>query len=65
MNSITHGLGVILAVLGSHLMMKRVTSMEHLGFRHVMSCRVYSLSLIVLYMSSTLYHSFFSMQNTK
>jgi len=63
MNSITHGLGVILAVMGSYLMTQRVS--VHTELRYRFSCAVYSASLIVLYMSSTLYHSFFSMQNTK
>ena len=63
MNAVTHGLGILLAMLGSFLLTKRVSSQDDL--RHVVSCGIYSVSLIVLYTSSTLYHSFFSMQNTK
>ena len=62
MNAVTHGLGVLLAFAGSFLMSRRVADKSS---RHVMSCAVYNTSLIVLYMSSTLYHSFFTMQNTK
>jgi hemolysin III len=62
MNGITHGLGVVFAFAGSVLLSNRV---KDLSTRHVVSCAVYSTSLIVLYTSSTLYHSFFSMQNTK
>lgn len=62
MNAVTHGLGVFLALLGSYLMSVRVADKST---RHITSCAVYSTSLIVLYTSSTLYHSFFSMQNTK
>uniref|UniRef100_A0A7S3L3E5 Uncharacterized protein n=1 Tax=Amphora coffeiformis TaxID=265554 RepID=A0A7S3L3E5_9STRA len=62
MNAVTHGLGVILAFVGSFLMSRRVADKDS---RHVISCAVYNTSLIVLYTSSTLYHSFFSLQNTK
>jgi hemolysin III len=62
MNGVTHGLGVFLAFLGSYLLSERAQGMSH---RHRVSCMVYSTSLIVLYISSTLYHSFFSMLNTR
>ena len=62
MNGVTHGLGVLLAFVGSYLLHQRV---QGLTPRHTVSCMVYSTSLIVLYVSSTLYHSFFTMQNTK
>jgi len=62
MNGVTHGLGVLLAFLGSYLLSFRVRDLSH---RHTLSCMVYSSSLVVLYMSSTLYHSFFTMQHTK
>ena len=62
MNALTHGLGVLLAFWGSFLMSRRVAGKST---RHVTSCAVYNTSLVVLYTSSTLYHSFFTMQNTK
>lgn len=62
MNGITHGLGIILAFAGIFILSNRV---KDLSTRHVASCAVYSTSLLVLYTSSTLFHSFFSMQNTK
>lgn len=62
MNAVTHGLGVLLAFLGSWLLSHRVRDMSHI---HKISCAVYSTSLVILYMSSTLYHSFFTMQYTK
>jgi hemolysin III len=62
MNAFTHGLGLLLAVIGCFLMSRRVADRSHL---HIISCGVYSTSLVVLYTSSTLYHSFFTMQNTK
>jgi hemolysin III len=62
MNGVTHGLGVLLAFLGSYLLAERVRDASS---RHRVSCLVYSTSLIVLYMSSTLYHSFFTMLHTR
>jgi channel protein (hemolysin III family) len=62
MNCITHGLGVLLAFMGSTTLSSAVRGSST---RHVVSCAVYSTSLVVLYTSSTLYHSFFSMRNTK
>jgi hemolysin III len=62
MNCITHGCGVLLAFVGSFTLS---TAVRGSSTRHVVSCAVYSTSLVVLYTSSTLYHSFFSMRNTK
>ena len=55
-------LGIILAVVGTFLLSHRV---KDLSTTHVVSCGVYSTSLMVLYTSSTCFHSFFSLQNTK
>ncbi|KAL7558661.1 hypothetical protein ACA910_010036 [Epithemia clementina (nom. ined.)] len=63
MNAVTHGLGILLAILGSYLLTRRASRQD--DYRHTVSCAIYSVSLIVLYLSSTLYHSFFSMQHTK
>ena len=62
MNGVTHGLGAVWAMVGAHLLSRRVQDMSHV---HVISCAVYSTSLLVLYLSSTLYHSFFTMRNVK
>lgn len=62
MNCITHGLGAVLAFVGSTTLSAAVRGSSQ---RHIVSCAVYSTSLVVLYTSSTLYHSFFSMRNTK
>jgi hemolysin III len=62
MNGVTHGLGMLLAVVGGILMSKRV---QHQPAHYQISCAVYSLSLLVLYTSSTFFHSFFALQNTK
>lgn len=62
MNGITHGLGVILCCIGGYLLSQRARDQS---LTHTISCSVYTTSLLVLYMSSTLYHSFFSLQNIK
>jgi hemolysin III len=62
MNGITHGLGVLFAFVASILLSNRV---KDLSTKHVVSCAVYSTSLLVLYTSSTLYHSFFALQGTR
>lgn len=62
MNGVTHGLGILLAMAGAAILTLRVQDQSE---RHVLSCAVYSTSLVVLYTSSTLYHSFFTLQHTK
>jgi hemolysin III len=62
MNGITHGLGLLMSLLGASLMYERTRFMPT---SHSISCAIYSLSLITLYTSSTLYHSFFTMLKTK
>lgn len=62
MNCVTHGLGIVLAILATIFLSNAVKGKP----RHfVVSCAIYSTSLIVLYLSSTLYHSFFLLQRTR
>lgn len=61
-NGVTHGLGSLLSLVAVYAMHQRVKDKD---LFHVLSCAVYSASLVILYISSTLYHSFFSMQQTK
>ena len=62
MNSVTHGFGVLLAIIATYLLSKRV---QGLPSHYVVSCAFYSTALIVLYTSSTLYHSFFALTKTR
>lgn len=62
MNCVTHGLGVLLGTLGSKLLFHQV---RDLPYHYALSCRIYCASLMVLYTSSTLYHSFFALKRTK
>lgn len=62
MNGITHGLGVILCIIGFFMMSNKVRDED---LNKTISCGAYSVSLLVLYISSTLYHSFFALKYTR
>ncbi|KAL7526954.1 hypothetical protein ACHAXR_002733 [Thalassiosira sp. AJA248-18] len=62
MNCVTHGLGIFLAMIGTILLSQRVRGKPS---HYVVSCAVYSVSLIVLYLSSTLFHSMFALARTR
>jgi len=62
MNCVTHGLGILLGTIGTYFLAAKVEGMER---RYKVSCAVYSTSLVVLYTSSTLYHSFFALLRTR
>ncbi len=55
LNSITHGAGVVLSVAALVLLI--VFSNLYGGVRHVVSCTIFGVTLILLYSASTLYHS--------
>jgi len=62
LNSVTHGLGVFLSIVGTVLLTTKVANESP----KVRACAaIYSASLLLLYLSSTLYHSFFALKNTK
>jgi hemolysin III len=55
MNSITHGLGLVLSIAGLSAL---VTLAGNIGrTRYTVGCSVYGASLVMLYAASTLYHS--------
>jgi len=54
-NSVTHGIGAILAVVG--LVVLAVDSSRHGTARTVVACVVFGAALVLLYASSVLYHS--------
>jgi hemolysin III len=55
-NSVTHGLGLILSIIG--LVMLVMVAQLRGNTWHIISCSVYGTTLVLLYLSSTLYHSF-------
>ncbi|MCD6527471.1 MAG: hemolysin III family protein [Desulfuromonas sp.] len=54
-NSITHGVGIVLAICGLGILI--TVAAESGGVWHMVSCSVFGTTLILLYASSTLYHS--------
>ena len=55
LNAVTHGIGAALAVAA---LVGMLIHYENGGVWHTTSCIVYGVSLILLYLASTLYHSF-------
>lgn len=54
-NSLTHGIGAVLAVIG--LVVLEVYAARFGTARHVVSCSIFGITLVLLYTASTLYHS--------
>jgi len=57
-NAISHGVGFFLAIVGSFCLCSHASSS-----RALVACVIYSLSLIALFLFSTLYHSFYHCTN--
>lgn len=56
LNAVTHGVGALLSVVG--LIILVVSSRLHGDIWHLISSSIYGTSLVLLYLASTLYHSF-------
>lgn len=54
-NSITHGLGVLLSIAGLAVLV--TLAALHGSAWHIVACSVYGATLVLLYLSSTLYHA--------
>jgi len=54
-NSVSHGVGAVLAIAGLILLSLRAAATG--GVRHVVCCAIFGASAVLLYLSSTLYHS--------
>lgn len=55
-NSITHGIGALLSIIA--LVILIIVAGQHGDIWHLVSFSIYGSTLILLYLSSTLYHSF-------
>ena len=55
-NSITHGTGALVSLAGLVLLI--VFASLYGEARHIVSCTIFGVSLVLLYTASTLYHSF-------
>lgn len=62
LNGVTHGLGTILGIVGAIVLSNQV---KEESWVNRVSCAIYSASLLLLYTSSTLYHSFFALRTTR
>jgi len=60
LNSITHGLCVLLSFVG--LVWMLIEAVHHGGIWRITSTAIYGISLIILFSASTLYHSFHSIK---
>ncbi|MDP2335821.1 MAG: hemolysin III family protein [Bacteroidota bacterium] len=56
LNSITHGIGALLSIVA--LVILIIVAGKHGDLWHLISFSIYGSTLILLYLSSTLYHSF-------
>ncbi|WP_298417265.1 hemolysin III family protein [uncultured Kordia sp.] len=54
LNILSHGLGVILGIIALLFLVKQ--AIQYGETIHLVSCTIYGLSIIVLYLASTLYH---------
>ena len=54
-NAITHGFGLLLSITGAVTLV--AVALLHGTAWHIVSCAVYGLTLVLLYLSSTLYHA--------
>ena len=57
-NSITHGIGALLSIVA--LVILIIVAGRHDDIWHMLSFSIYGCTLVLLYLSSTLYHSFSS-----
>jgi hemolysin III len=55
-NSITHGIGALVSIAGLVLLI--IFSKMYGNLNHIISCTIFGITLVLLYTSSTLYHSF-------
>lgn len=62
-NSITHGIGLTIALLASYILLRR--SLEADSWRVFLGTLPYACSLCLTYLSSTLYHSLFKLRAAK
>ena len=53
-NAISHGIGAVLAIIGAVVL---IAASTHGTARLVVSCSIFSVTLVLVYLCSTLYHS--------
>lgn len=63
LNSLSHGLGFLASIVGANLLISQALEQHYTDY-HFWACVLYSFSLLFLFLSSTLFHSFFMMPQT-
>lgn len=61
-NSITHGVGLLLSLIGGYFLFQKAFQRTWV---HLMSTTIFIVSLVLMYSASTFYHSFFRMARAK
>lgn len=56
LNAITHGIGAVIAAIGLYMLV--ALAYRYGSFWHVVSFSIYGATLVLMYLTSTLYHSF-------
>lgn len=59
MNSVSHGVAFLASIVGSIVLLRDVADDKNFTDYHFWACFLYSFSLMFLFISSCLYHSFF------
>jgi len=54
-NTWTHGIGMVLAIIGFGALALKAA--KHGGFLEILSCSIYATTLVMMFASSTIYHS--------
>ncbi len=57
-NAITHGVGALLSVIGLILLVQKAITTPDFSVSEIVSYIIYGSSLVILFLASTLYHSF-------
>ena len=60
LNAVSHGVGFVLSLIGAFVLMSEAATTYNTDY-HFWACVVYSLSLILLFLFSSLFHAFFMM----
>lgn len=65
LNSVSHGVAFLFAVIGANLLIIEAADDIKYSAYHFWPCVLYSFSLLFLFLSSCLYHSFFMLPDSK
>lgn len=64
LNSVSHGIAFLAAAVGSNVLVSAAVNTYKTDY-HFWGCVIYSFSLLFLFLSSCLYHSFFMLPSSK